>query len=214
MVAVSSGAATSAIRLARAGADGQVSIPTNAEIIDARGRMLMPGLWDMHVHIQPNDGLMHIAAGVTSVRDMGNDSEALLKLKSDIEANREIGPRILMAGFMDGRGPYAGPTKVFVDTEEEARAAIDETNFPAVLTGRCEAFLVGTAETAAGFCFGWQIADAYLQRRAIGRSHFCLLWTAQRPCAIRSAKAVCDSLLPLSGFLAIALTIGSIPRTR
>ena len=112
-------------RIKAVGGDGQLSIPRNAEIIEARGRMLMPGLWDMHVHIQPNDGLMHIAAGVTSVRDMGNDTEALLNLKSDIEANREIGPRILMAGFIDGRGPYAGPTKVFVDTEEEARAAID-----------------------------------------------------------------------------------------
>ena len=112
-------------RIKDVGPDGKVSVPKDAEVIDARGHTLMPGLWDMHVHLQPNDGLMHIAAGVTSVRDMGNDTDTLLKMKSDIEANREIGPRILMAGFMDGRGPYAGPTKVFVDTETEARAAID-----------------------------------------------------------------------------------------
>ncbi|MGI8835083.1 MAG: hypothetical protein ACR2H4_00395 [Pyrinomonadaceae bacterium] len=79
----------------------------------------------MHVHIGPNDGLMHLAAGVTSVRDLANDTDALLALKAKIEANEEIGPRILMTGFMDGRGPFAGPTKVFVDTEEEARTAID-----------------------------------------------------------------------------------------
>ncbi len=112
-------------RIRNVGPDGEVSLPKNAEIIDARRRTLMPGLWDMHVHIGPNDGLMHIAAGVTSVRDMGNDTDALFALRSKIEANEEIGPRISMAGFMDGRGPYAGPTKVFVDTEEEARAAID-----------------------------------------------------------------------------------------
>jgi imidazolonepropionase-like amidohydrolase len=112
-------------RIREVGRTGQVRIPKNAEVIDARGRTLMPGLWDMHVHLSPDDGLMHIAAGVTSVRDMGNDTDFLLALKKRVEANEEIGPRILMAGFMDGRGPYAGPTKVFVDTEEEARAAIE-----------------------------------------------------------------------------------------
>ncbi|MBV9960295.1 MAG: amidohydrolase family protein, partial [Acidobacteria bacterium] len=112
-------------RVREVGRSGQVKVPRGAEVIDAQGKTLMPGLWDMHVHIGPNDGLMDIAAGVTSVRDMANDTEALFALRGKIEANEEIGPRILMAGFMDGRGPYAGPTKVFVDTEEEARAAID-----------------------------------------------------------------------------------------
>ncbi|HEV7892067.1 MAG TPA: amidohydrolase family protein [Pyrinomonadaceae bacterium] len=112
-------------RIKAVGRAGKVSVPKDAEVIDARGRVLMPGLWDMHVHIGPNDGLMHVAAGVTSVRDMANDTEALLALRARIDAGEEIGPRILMAGIMDGRGPYAGPTKVLVDTEEEARAAVD-----------------------------------------------------------------------------------------
>ena len=112
-------------RVKAVGRGGKVSVPKDAEVIDARGKTLMPGLWDMHVHVGPNDGLMHVAAGVTSVRDMANDTEALLALKAKIDAGEEIGPRILMAGIMDGRGPYAGPTKVLVDTEEEARAAVD-----------------------------------------------------------------------------------------
>lgn len=112
-------------RIKAVGSGGKVNVPKNAEVIDARGRLLMPGLWDMHVHIFPNDGLMHVAAGVTTVRDMGNDIEALAALRNNIAANEEIGPRIIMAGLMDGRGPYAGPTKVLVDTEEEARAAVE-----------------------------------------------------------------------------------------
>ena len=112
-------------RIKAVGRAGKVVVPKNAEVIDARGRVLMPGLWDMHVHISPNDGLMHVAAGVTSVRDMANDTDALLALRGKIDAGEEIGPRILMAGIMDGRGPYAGPTKVLVDTEEEARAAVE-----------------------------------------------------------------------------------------
>ncbi len=88
--------------------------------------MLMPGLWDMHVHIQPNDGLLNIAAGVTSVRDLANDTETLLKTRDRFNQGTEIGPRIVMAGFIDGRGPYQGPTKIFADNEEEAKKAVDD----------------------------------------------------------------------------------------
>ncbi|HEY7639745.1 MAG TPA: amidohydrolase family protein [Steroidobacteraceae bacterium] len=112
-------------RIRAVGKDGAVSIPSQAQKIDVGGKALLPGLWDMHVHLGPNDGLLHLAAGVTSVRDLANDNDALLKMKRDFESGAEIGPRVTMRGFMDGRGPYTGPTKVFVDTEAEARAAID-----------------------------------------------------------------------------------------
>ncbi len=112
-------------RIKAVGAGDKVAVPKNAETIDAKGKTLMPGLWDMHTHIFPGDGLMHIAAGITSVRDLANDTEQLLALKKKIEGGEEIGPRILMSGFMDGRGPYAGPTKVFVDSETEAKSAIE-----------------------------------------------------------------------------------------
>lgn len=112
-------------RITAVGADGQVSLPKNAEIVDATDKMLMPGLWDMHVHIQPGDGLLHMASGVTSVRDLANDTDALMKMRRRFDEGAEIGPRVVLAGFIDGRGPFQGPTKVFADTEDEARAAID-----------------------------------------------------------------------------------------
>lgn len=112
-------------RIRAVGKDGAVSIPSQAQKIDVGGKALLPGLWDMHVHLSPNDGMLHMAAGVTSVRDLANDNDALMKMKHDMDAGTEIGPRITMRGFMDGRGPYTGPTKVFVDTEAEARTAID-----------------------------------------------------------------------------------------
>jgi imidazolonepropionase-like amidohydrolase len=112
-------------RITAVGADGQVPLPQNAEIIDAAGKTLMPGLWDMHVHVAPGDGLLHMACGVTSVRDLANDTDFLMQTRSRFDAGTEIGPRVVMAGFIDGRGPYQGPTKVFADTEEEAKAAID-----------------------------------------------------------------------------------------
>lgn len=113
-------------RIKAVGRDTKVEVPKNAEIIDARGRMLMPGLWDMHTHIYPNNGVNHIANGVTTVRDLANGVDALRTLKDKIDANEEIGPRIMMSGFVDGRGPFAAPPHIFVDNEEEARTTIDK----------------------------------------------------------------------------------------
>jgi imidazolonepropionase-like amidohydrolase len=113
-------------KITAAGPDGKVTIPQNAEVIDAGNKTLMPGLWDMHVHMQPNDGLLHMANGITSVRDMANDTDTLLKMRERFNQGTEIGPRVVMAGFIDGRGPYQGPTKVFADDEEEAKKAVDE----------------------------------------------------------------------------------------
>jgi amidohydrolase family protein len=75
--------------------------------------------------VQPNDGLLHMAAGVTSVRDLANDVETLMAMRDRFDSGTEIGPRVLMAGFLDGRGPYQGPSKVFADTEEEARRNVE-----------------------------------------------------------------------------------------
>jgi cytosine/adenosine deaminase-related metal-dependent hydrolase len=113
-------------RITAVGDDDKVTLPQRAEVIDASNKTLLPGLWDMHVHLQPNDGLLHMAAGVTSVRDMANDTDRLLEMRGRFDQGTEIGPRVLMAGFLDGRGPYAGPTKVFADSEQEAREDIDK----------------------------------------------------------------------------------------
>src|SRR5262249_19110062 len=96
----------------------------DAEVIDATGKTLIPGLWDMHSHVADNDGLLNLAAGVTTVRDLANDTDTLLARRKRIEEGKEIGTRIVIAGIIDGRGPYQGPTKVLVSTEAEARAAV------------------------------------------------------------------------------------------
>jgi len=112
-------------RIQAVGADGEVQVPAEAEVVDARGKLLLPGLWDMHTHLTDDQGLMHLAAGVTTVRDLANDTDKLLDLRKRWDAGEALGPRVLMAGFIDGPGPFAGPSKVLVDTEEEALAAVD-----------------------------------------------------------------------------------------
>jgi imidazolonepropionase-like amidohydrolase len=112
-------------RIVAVGDDGSVPLPAEVEIIDAGNKALLPGLWDMHVHVQDDDGLMHLAAGVTTVRDLANDTDELLARRVRFNSGALLGPRIIAAGFMDGPGPYAGPTKVLVSTRDAARAAVD-----------------------------------------------------------------------------------------
>lgn len=112
-------------RITAVGADGEVEVPAGARRIDARGKTVLPGLWDMHTHVSELDGVLHLAAGVTTVRDLANDVERVTGLReawngTDPSKPRGIGPRLILGGFLDGPGPFAGPTQALVSTEEEA----------------------------------------------------------------------------------------------
>ena len=91
-----------------------------AEVIDGAGRFLMPGLWDNHQHFGDNDGALDLANGVTSARDMANDTDEFLERVGRFDAGTELGPRVFKAGIIDGTGPLAGPTRMRVDTAAEA----------------------------------------------------------------------------------------------
>ncbi|MGH7694343.1 MAG: amidohydrolase family protein [Gemmatimonadaceae bacterium] len=112
-------------RITAVGADGNLTIPQGAEVIDVAGKTLMPGLWDMHVHLSDDDGLQHMAAGVTTVRDLANDIDETQLRKRRFADGTLVGPRVITAGFMDGPGPFAGPTKVLVSTADSARAWVN-----------------------------------------------------------------------------------------
>jgi cytosine/adenosine deaminase-related metal-dependent hydrolase len=105
--------------------DAELKVPAGAETIDAQGRFLMPGLWDNHQHFSGVDGLLDLANGVTSARDMANDTDSFLKRVERFDAGTEIGPRVLKAGIIDGTGELAGPTKMRADTVEEAYKDVD-----------------------------------------------------------------------------------------
>jgi hypothetical protein len=96
-----------------------------ADVIDATGKVLLPGLWDMHVHMGDTDGLLNIAAGITSARDLGNDSESIIELKRKIDAGEAVGPRLVLSGLVDGPGPFQGPTNLLAGDEDAAKKAID-----------------------------------------------------------------------------------------
>ena len=102
------------------GRDGSIELPAGVRVIDATGKTLLPGLWDMHSHLSDVDGPLNIAAGVTSIRDMANGIDSLLALKKRFDSGDAIGPRVRMAGILEGPGPFAAPTKVLVSTPQQA----------------------------------------------------------------------------------------------
>jgi imidazolonepropionase-like amidohydrolase len=113
-------------RISQVGPEGGVKIPANAEVVDAAGKTILPGLWDMHSHLElETDGLLNIAAGVTSVRDLAHDTDELVAARQKYDEGTTIGPRVIMAGILEGPGRFAAPTKVLVNTPEEVTEAID-----------------------------------------------------------------------------------------
>ena len=75
--------------------------------IDATGKTLMPGLWDMHGHFGLDDGVLNIAGGITNVRIIGGVHDKIMEMTDKIDAGTVIGPNTYRCGFMDKEGPYA-----------------------------------------------------------------------------------------------------------
>ncbi|TWJ02520.1 imidazolonepropionase-like amidohydrolase [Mucilaginibacter frigoritolerans] len=111
--------------ITQVGKVGGVTIPKGAKIIDTKGKTILPGLWDMHAHFEQAEwGPAYLAAGVTTVRDCGNEFEYINAVKKAIDDGKGIGPLILKAGIIDGKGPY-GLGVIQADTKEEAIKAVD-----------------------------------------------------------------------------------------
>jgi imidazolonepropionase-like amidohydrolase len=112
-------------RIVAAGRRVEINIPKDAEIVDGRGKTVLPGLWDMHAHHdQVEWGPVYLAAGVTTVRDCGNLVEFKLALRQAIQSGRGLGPQLLLAGLVDGVGPNAiGPIRV--KAPEEALSVVN-----------------------------------------------------------------------------------------
>jgi len=109
----------------RVAPDAEVTAAAGAEVIDAHGRFLMPGLWDNHQHFHDDSGALDLANGVTSARDMANDTDAFLERVARFDAGTELGPRVWKSGIIDGTGPYAGPTRMRIDTAAQAVTDVD-----------------------------------------------------------------------------------------
>lgn len=112
-------------RITFAGPANGAQLPSDAQRVDGTGKTLLPGLFDMHAHASPLDGLLNVASGVTSVRDMGNDIDVLRHLDEQWQSGAAIGPRVWKAGMIDGRGQFQAPAGLTAETAEEAQVAVN-----------------------------------------------------------------------------------------
>ena len=101
--------------------------PTRAakNIIDAGGRIVLPGLFDMHGHVDRWSGALNISTGVTSVRDMGNDNAQLQAMLDETAAGKLLAPQVVPTGFLEGESPYSASGGFLVKDLEGAKNAID-----------------------------------------------------------------------------------------
>lgn len=97
----------------------------NEVVIEGNGGTLVPGLYEMHAHTGDNGALLNVLAGVTSFRDMGNNTEVLNNLIEKINSGVLAGPRVTRLGFIEGKSPYSSNNGILVESLEEALNAVD-----------------------------------------------------------------------------------------
>lgn len=98
----------------------EVAVPSDARRIDGSGKTLLPGLWNMHMHLDADFGPRLLAEGVTTIRDPGNSLDYIAKTKAQFESGELVGPRVIIAGLMDGTGKYTAPIGTTTSTVDGA----------------------------------------------------------------------------------------------
>lgn len=101
--------------------------PTRGAVaeIDAAGKILLPGLFDMHGHVGRWDGGLNIAAGVTTVRDLGNDNQQMQLMIDEIASGNLLAAQVVPTGFLEGESPYSANNGFVIKDLAGAKNAID-----------------------------------------------------------------------------------------
>lgn len=103
-----------------------IAVPQDARVIDAAGQTVIPGLYDMHAHIQhvtqSTRGISDLSQGITTMRDMAADIDVAVSHRDRSARGEILAPRMILGGFIEGPGHWAGPSEVLVRTEAEARS--------------------------------------------------------------------------------------------
>ena len=157
--------------------------PKAGQVIDAQGKYLIPGLWDMHTHVYfdstANDGTdlvlpLFLANGITGVRDMGSALDPILHARDEIAAHRMFGPRMIVSGpMLDGPKSHY-KAAIAIATPEDGRKAVD------MLKSRGVDFIKVQSGIPRDAYFA--IADESKKRHIIFEGHV--------PDAIRASEAI------------------------
>jgi len=114
-------------RIAALGRTGKVQVPKGAQVVDATGQFVIPGLWDMHVHFRETTRSfpLFLANGVLGVRNMGDPTDDAIKWSADVASGRLLGPRIVACGpIVDGPPPTSAEHATSVATAADGRKVV------------------------------------------------------------------------------------------
>ena len=102
-------------------------MPAGAQVIDGRGKTLMPGLWDCHMHVGDDfTGLQELSMGVTSVRDPGQRRLRTIERRKRAAAGALFAPHVYASSLIDGKGTYTAQVANVATSEAEAISLVDK----------------------------------------------------------------------------------------
>lgn len=117
-------------RITAVGPADATPIPRGATVVDATGKTIMPGMWDMHGHMQLTSanisGPLQLMYGITTVRDLGSDPDVAIANRERANAGVIAGPRAILSAFIDGPQKWVAPTPSanVISTEDDARKLV------------------------------------------------------------------------------------------
>jgi imidazolonepropionase-like amidohydrolase len=114
-------------RITAVGPAASTAVPAGAQVFDGRGKTLIPGLWDCHMHVANDDtGLQELSMGVTSVRDPGNDNQLTVDRRERARRGELLMPNVYPSSLIDGKGPNSAQVANIATSEAEGIKRVDE----------------------------------------------------------------------------------------
>ena len=152
-------------------------------VVDAKGMYVIPGLWDMHTHAYfgwPSDFgdsyvlPLFIANGVTGIRDMGSDVDAVVRARREVAAHRLVGPRMVISGPMLDGPQVSFAASLAIATPAAGREAVDMlkgkgVDFIKIQSGvpRDAYFAIAAEAKKVGLPFEGHVPDAIRASEAV-----------------------------------------------
>jgi imidazolonepropionase-like amidohydrolase len=116
-------------RIAEIATEGKLEIPKGAQIVEAKGKWIIPGMIDSHAHAGDYEGdplKLYLANGVTTIRNPGGNVTLLRLTREKLESGKMAGPRLYFSGnILDGNPPVWPGGSFLVDSPERARSAVN-----------------------------------------------------------------------------------------
>jgi imidazolonepropionase-like amidohydrolase len=157
--------------------------PAGGRVVDAKGMYVIPGLWDMHTHAYfgwPQEFgdryvlPLFIANGVTGIRDMGSDLDAVRNARTEVAAHRLIGPRLVISGPMLDGPKVSFAASMAIATPNDGRRAVDTlarsgVDFIKIQSGvpREAYFAIADEAKRRGIAFEGHVPDAIRASEAV-----------------------------------------------